>query len=386
MRISVHLSRCFLAFVLMITLFLTCLPPMAHADGGAPNLAYVAGTVPGISIIDVGQQKVTSTFAPGGDPHTIFLSLDGRFLYVTQPDLGQVSMLAARTGQVICTARIPGQPTLLAFDPGSNALFTAGNHAASVSEIDPQSCKVLHTLKTNGPVYGLAVATVSSGTSGGAARNQLWVADGTALTVFDSGTTRQIADIPVPAGPQYLCIPPGMMVYITTRQGSVDAVDLHSHRIVTLLTGGRFGPMDYDALTGEVDVPDQQRQQLDVLTPVSSGTTAPPHEPSYLYHLGATPQSVAITSDGQLGFVALSGGNVAILDIPGEQIVKTIHVGDTPHFIITGLYPPMVSTTPQQASMVNTVITIVVSLLVVEAILVPLWFIWRHNKKRKSSA
>src|SRR5579859_3679170 len=40
----------------------------ARADGGAPNLAYVSGTGGGISVIDVGQAKVTRTFAVTGDP------------------------------------------------------------------------------------------------------------------------------------------------------------------------------------------------------------------------------------------------------------------------------------------------------------------------------
>jgi DNA-binding beta-propeller fold protein YncE len=377
------LSRGLRVCVLVLVLVCTWLPLPVHADGGAPNLAYVAGTE-GITVIDVAQQKVARAFALGGDPHTILLSLDGRFLYVTQSGLGQVAVLAAGTGHVVCIARVPGQPTLLAFDPAVNVLFAAGRQAASVSEIDPLSCHVLRTLKTEGPVYGLAVALVDA-VAGGTMSNQLWVAAGTALTAFESGTGRQTARISLSAGPRYLCLPPGRMAYVTTRQGSVEAVDLSSHRVVRLLVGGEFGPMDYDALTGEVDVPDQQRQQLDVLTPLSPGTTVPPREPSYLYRLGGSPQAVAITSDGQLGFVALAGGDVAMLDIPGEQVVRTIHVGGTPHFIITGLYPPAASVSPPpQAPTATIIISLVACFLVVEAILVPLWFLRRRNKRRRS--
>jgi hypothetical protein len=61
---------------------------------------------------------------------------------------------------------------------------------------------------------------------------------------------------------------------------------------------------------------------------------------------------VAITSDGQLGFVALSSGQVVMLDVPDHSIVTSIAVGGTPHFIITGLYPPAraASTKPQQTT------------------------------------
>src|SRR5260370_13753748 len=97
----------------------------AQADGGAPNLAYVAGGSNGISVVDIGQQKVTSTIALGGDPHTIYLSLDGRFLYITHTTLGRVTMLAAKTRQTIFIANVPGDPSLLGADPGTNMIYMA---------------------------------------------------------------------------------------------------------------------------------------------------------------------------------------------------------------------------------------------------------------------
>src|SRR6266581_5750274 len=166
-----------IASLLFAFLFLTFLFPgsqHAFADGGAPNLAYVAGTASGISVIDIGQQKVTSSITLGGDPEAVFLSLDGRFLYVTQPTLGRVSMLAAKTGQTICSANVPGQPSLLAFDPGINVLYAAGNGAASVTAIDANNCALKKTINTNGPVYGLSVAIIGSGAPGDDS-NQLWV-------------------------------------------------------------------------------------------------------------------------------------------------------------------------------------------------------------------
>lgn len=42
-----------------------------------------------------------------------------------------------------------------------------------------------------------------------------------------------------------------------------------------------------------------------------------------------------------------------MLDIPGHQEITTIHVGGRPHFIITGLYPLLLSLTPRQASLLD---------------------------------
>jgi len=353
-----------------------------HADGGAPNLAYVAGTTVGISTIDISQTKVTGTMKVAGDPHALVLSLDGRFLYVAQPAAGRVTMLAARTGQTICSASVPGQPSLLTFDItlGANMLYAAGNGDNNVRAIDPTNCAVKRTLQTPGLVYGLALASISSGPNA-TTSSQLWVAGTSSITIIDT-TGKLLATVPVPGGPQYITMPVGTMAYVTTRSGSVDAVDLGTHQVIPLIQGGSYGPMDYDAITGDIYVPDRSNDQLVVLTPLGSGETSQPPEPNRTYKLGVAPQSVAITSDGQLGFVALSGGNVAMVDVPGHQIVNTIFVGGNPHFIITGLYPPLVGTTPQQASFWGTTITIVAYVFVVALFVVPFLIFRRYSRPK----
>src|SRR2546430_5208728 len=122
-----------LLLVLALLLFLFPFSQQVYADGGAPNLAYVAGATHGIGVIDIGQQKVTSSIMVDGNPQMILLSLDGRYLFVTQPTLGRVAIISARTGKTICTASLPGQPTLLAVGPQSGALYAAGNGASIVS-------------------------------------------------------------------------------------------------------------------------------------------------------------------------------------------------------------------------------------------------------------
>src|SRR5947209_433162 len=77
-------------FLCMLLLLLGLSAPSAYADGGAPQLAYVAGTARGISIIDIAQRRVTGTIAEAGNPHTVLLSPDGHALYITQPARGQL--------------------------------------------------------------------------------------------------------------------------------------------------------------------------------------------------------------------------------------------------------------------------------------------------------
>src|SRR5882724_4029243 len=90
---------------------------VAHADGGAPQLAYVAGGDSGVSIIDIAQRKVTGSYKLGGSPQSVFLSLDGRFLYFALPTLNEVQVLAAKDGTKVCSAQVAGGPSFLTYDP-----------------------------------------------------------------------------------------------------------------------------------------------------------------------------------------------------------------------------------------------------------------------------
>jgi hypothetical protein len=269
---------------------------------------------------------------------------------VSQPAVGQVSVLRADNGSILCTAHLPGEPSLLAIDPDTNTLYAAGSGAAQVTTLDITNCKVLYTLGVNGPIYGLAVALTAGSTLTGSASNQLWVTSTNGLTIFDDRTEQTLGDVPIPGGPQYLSIPPGETAYVTTRQGSVDAVSLRIREVRQILNGGIFGPMDYDVLTGEIYVPDEQHNVLNVLSPVDTSLTTLPKEPERVIHTDGIPESVAITSDGLLGFIALREGKVAMLDLIAHRLVYTVVVGGTPHFIITGLYPPPVLDTPTPAS------------------------------------
>jgi DNA-binding beta-propeller fold protein YncE len=347
----------------------------AWADGGAPNLAYISGTARGISVVDIQQKTVTNSFSLTGDPQTIYLSLDGRFLYVTQPSLDRITALTARTGQSFCTVNVPGQPSLLAFDAGSNLLYTAGNAAASVTEFDPGNCAIKKTIKTSGPVYGMAVANIGTGANG----NQLWVSVPAGLEVFDNRGL--IASIPIPGEAQYISIPPGVMVYVTTKSGKLYPVSLSTQQVLSpILSGGQFGPMDYNALSDEIYVPDMLNKRVDVLAPIISTTPPLATEPARVISLGVAPQSIAITSDGQFGFIALAGGNVAMLDVPGKTIFDTVFVGGNPRFIITGLYPPLLGSTPTDVTFWSTVVNVAAYALIFVLLIVPAVFFLRRAR------
>lgn len=373
----------------LLVLLAGLFPPSTKADGGAPQLAYVAGAAQGIGIIDIARQQMSGSIAVGGDPRTVLLSPDGSALYVTQPALGRVAVIAAKTGKPLCTASLPGQPSLLALSLDAKVLFVAGQGDTSARALDPETCAVQRTFETHEPIYGLAVAASTAADATPDTPNQLWITGTSSLTVFEVNGNL-LGSVPIADGPQHITIPGGFTAYVTTRQGTVVAVDLNTRQVIrTLLRGGQFGSMDYDETTGEVYVPDQLNNQLDVLIPVTAGTSAMPQEPVRTFHLSGSPQSVAITNDGALGFVALANGQVEMLDVPGRKIVASIAVGGTPNFIITGTYPPLSSAAspPQQiappaARPISTALLLIPTTLAGLILLGALWLFWKYYQKR----
>ncbi len=311
-------------------------------------------------------------------------------LYVTQPLLGRLTIIFVKTGKTLCTVNLPGQPSLLALSLNATVLYAAGQGNTSVRAINPATCAIQQSFETHEAIYGLAVAASTAADATPSTPNQLWITGTTALTIFTVDGSL-LGSVPIVGGPQNICIPGGFTAYVNTRRGTVVAVDLNTRQVIrTLLHGGQFGPMDYDANTGEVYVPDRQHNQLDVLAPVVANTMVMPHEPARILHLSHAPQSVAITSDGQLGFVALSNGQVVMLDIPGRSIVGSIIVGGSPSFIITGLYPPAnnASAPSRQvaagsaAMPINYLPFITLVLLMGVFLLGIFWLVWRGYRKR----
>ena len=171
-----------LFFLLTLFLLVEAFPPLAHADGGAPQLAYIAGAAQGLSIIDIARRQVTGTLPIAGNPHDVLLSPDGYALYVAQPETGQVTAIAAKTGKQLCTVHLAGQPSLLALSLDATTLYAAGQAGTAVHALNPTTCTIQRTFETHAPVYGLAVAASTAANATPSTPNQLWVSGTTSLT------------------------------------------------------------------------------------------------------------------------------------------------------------------------------------------------------------
>src|SRR5579862_5491566 len=91
----------------------------ARADGGAPNLAYVAGAGradESVAVIDIGQRRMVAQISIGHPLAGIVVSPDGRYAYVAEPAAGRVGVIDTRARTLSGSIPVAGGPTDIAID------------------------------------------------------------------------------------------------------------------------------------------------------------------------------------------------------------------------------------------------------------------------------
>lgn len=333
----------------------------AMADGGAPNLAYVVGAGPGgnqLAVIDIGGRKVSWQLTLSGQPHRVLLSPDARTVYVTEPSANRLALIDAAGHSVSESVPVSNAPTAMALDITSspNILYVTENTGNAVAMVNLESQQVTATIPVGQHPDGVAIAYSGSGITN-FNDPEIYVADtgSNAVSVIGLNERHVIATIPTPGGPENVIIPNvGGVAYVTTRSGTVQAIDVAAHRLLgTVLQtpGDALGVMDFDEVTGQIYVPDATANAVQVLAPVTSspvyanGTTSTafqvPHEPARILPNQPGAAAVAITFEGAYTFVAdRMAGQATMLDAGTNAVLARIAVGGSPQSIITGANPP----------------------------------------------
>jgi YVTN family beta-propeller protein len=277
---------------------------------------------------------------------------------VAQSAGDHVAVVDTHAQRVVGSIPVGTGPTALAIDfpfGGSTTLYVANSESHTLTIIDADARRVLATVPVGLRPTGVAIAGPNSGIAN-SSDSEIYVADSgdDTVDVISEGHRRVLATIPVPGGPTSVIVPAsGGVAYVATRSGNVDALSLADHRYLGVLLRRPdevLGQMDYDAVTGQVYVPDATNSTVVVLRPASAGdpgTGSPdllPLEPARALGYAGGPAAVAITFDGAYGFVAEGAdGRVAMLDMGSRRTLATMDVGGAPRAIITGPYPPLVS-------------------------------------------
>lgn len=234
-----------------------------------------------ITVLDLEARRVKATFDLGSytQPHGIWISRDGRRLWVT----------------------CEGAKAVLELDTESGRILKAWDTAQDVS----------HMLVPTPDERKLYVANIGSGS----------------VTVIDR-TTDIVKSIRTGAGAEGLDIAPsGQEVWVSNRgANSVSVLDVARDRVLaTFESGGempirvKFTPDGQqgwvsNARSNAVSVFDAASRQL-------IGTI----------EVGAVPVGILMTPDGQRAFVANTNANqVTVVDVPARKVLRTFTTGTEP--------------------------------------------------------
>jgi YVTN family beta-propeller protein len=237
----------------------------------------------GIGVIDLKSQRLIHTYPSGIDPETFALSHDGRVLYVSNEDSGQLSALDVTRGSLRVTVPVGTEPEGVAVSADDRLVYVACETSNAVYVVDAHSMKVLAQIPTQKRPRAIYLAHHA---------HRGYVTDefGAALTVFDTTDDKVVKTIDL--GDPKVVRPMGIAsadggrrLYVTTgRFGALLEVDPESGRIIRAID-----------------------------------------------KVGARPWGVALSPDGSTAYTANGpSGDVSIVDLKSGRVESRVKVGGSP--------------------------------------------------------
>jgi YVTN family beta-propeller protein len=245
----------------------------------------------GIGVVDLASHKLITTYQSGADPEAFALSHDGKMLYVSNEDTGQMSAVDLTTGKVRATVAVGSEPEGVAVSHDDRTVYVTCETANSIYVIDAHSMKVLAQIPTAKRPRAIYLARQ---THRGYATDEF----GAALTVFDTNDFKPVKTIAL--GDPGVVRPMGI--------ASTDGRELY-------VTTGRFGALlEVDAETGQI------------LRTVEK--------------VGQRPWGVALSRDGAKAYTANGpSGDISIIDVRSGRVDARIEVGGSPWGIVSAPAP-----------------------------------------------
>ena len=236
----------------------------------------------GIGVVDVRSQRLLTTYRSGIDPETFALSHDGKTLYVSNEDSGQLSSLDLVSGKLTATIAVGQEPEGVAVSADDRIVYLTCETSNAVYVVDAKAMKVLGQFPTQKRPRALYLAPD---------RHQGYVTDefGATLTVFSTETYQVIKTIalgdPKIVRPMGIASTDGKLLYVTTgRSGALLEVDPQSGKIM---------------------------RSID--------------------KIGARSWGVALSADGSTAYTANGpGGDISIIDLKAGKVIKHVATGGSP--------------------------------------------------------
>jgi len=244
----------------------------------------------GIGVIDLASQRLLNIYPSGIDPETFALSHDGKVLYVSNEDSGQLSAIDLATGRLRVSVPVGTEPEGVAVSADDRVVYVACETSNAVYVVKAGTMKVLAQIPTQRRPRAIYLSRHA---------HRGYVSDefGAALTEFSTEDYEVLRTIdlgdPKVMRPMGLASPDGgRRLYVTTgRFGKLLEVDTESGRVVRTID-----------------------------------------------NVGERPWGLALSADGQTAYTANGpSGDVSIIDLRSGQVKQRIKVGGSPWGLVLAI-------------------------------------------------
>ncbi|MCU1329600.1 MAG: beta-propeller repeat protein [Bryobacterales bacterium] len=240
----------------------------------------------GIAVFDVASLKVLRTIKAGSDPENFDISHDGKFIYVSNEDIGGVGFVDIAAGKVVNSVKTGEEPEGVTVTPDGKLIYSTNEGDGTITIIDPNSAKLLKTFKV-----------------GRRPRNIVFLPDG------KHGYVNAEND--------------GTVVYFDAEKGEVV-------KSIELGTPGEVKPMGL-ALSPDskkLFVSTGRGHKVFVIDTATNQSTAN-------FEVGQRPWGIATSPDGTLLFTANGpSGDVSVIDIATNTVKKKIKGGSGTYSVV----------------------------------------------------
>jgi YVTN family beta-propeller protein len=236
----------------------------------------------GIGVVDVRTQRLLTTYRSGIDPETFALAHDGKTLYVSNEDSGQLSSVDLGSGKLTATIAVGKEPEGVAVSRDDRTVYVTCETSNAVYVVDARAMKVIGQFPTQKRPRALYLAPE---------RPEGFVTDefGATLTQFSTESYQVLRTIslgdPQVVRPMGIASSDGKSLYITT---------------------GRYGALlEVDAQSGKIV------RSID--------------------KIGARAWGLALSPDGATAYTANGpGGDVSIIDLKAGKVRQRVATGGSP--------------------------------------------------------
>ncbi|WP_235283003.1 beta-propeller fold lactonase family protein [Methanosarcina sp. 1.H.T.1A.1] len=293
------------------------------SSSSAPFVYITNDDSDNISIIDTATNIVTATVSVGDSPFGVAVNPDGKKVYVANSGSNNVSVIDTTTNNVTATINVGKSPKGIAVSPDGTKIYVVNSENGNVSVIDTATNNVTATVNVGSVPYGVAVTPDGKKVyvTGGDLGN-----DNSNVSIIDTVTNNVIAVVNVEGIPYGIAVnPDGKKVYVASLgSNNVSVIDVATNRITSEVKIGNPTGVAVNPDGKKVYVANSDSNNVSVIDTTTNTVIA-------TVPVGNNPFGVAVTPDGKKVYVANSGSNnVSVIDTTTNTVIATVPVGNNP--------------------------------------------------------